>query len=587
MATDVVGYSHLMELDEVGTLKRLKTLRRELFEPTVKGHGGRIVKLMGDGALVEFQSAVDAVICAVAFQEKVSAHSADTDSGDGIQFRIGVNIGDVILNGQDIYGDAVNIAARLEGIARPGTVLVSYNVYEQTRKTTKLHFTDLGKQHLKNIGGPVQVFQVENDVDGAGRRPDSPTVLNRPAIVVLPFVNLGGDSHQEYFADGLTEDLITALSHWRLFPVISRMSAFTYKGKRVKAQDVAEDLGVSYVLEGSVRKSGDRVRIATKLIDARTGYDIWAHNFDRDITDIFSLQDQITRLIAMTMQPELARAEGQQSLTKAPKDLRAWDYVQRGLFAYWKYTVEANKTAEELFEAAIRIDPDYSQGYTGLTLAYHMDIIYGVPGARESAPGKMLATAKRAVDLDDEDAMAHLALAFALHRTNQYDQAILEARKAVNLNPSDPMAHIELGSTLDFTGSCEAGIAAFNVALSLVPPHSMRHLFQCRVALGYLHAGEFESAISWARSALSAGPAHPSAYVTLAASLAHMGRIAEAKNAFAAGEAVQAGFIEKWHEWPLYSLEDQKQLVIDGLCQAGWKGDPSQLPSPWKAQTAG
>ena len=576
----------MMETDEVGTLHRLQQMRREVFEPTVKGHGGRVVKLIGDGALVEFQSAVDAVRCAVVFQEKVSALNAETDSGEMIQFRIGVNIGDVILEGRDIYGDGVNIAARLESVASPGTVVVSHNVYEQTRKTTKLQFTDLGERSLKNIAKPIQVYQVAQDTNGDDRRPDSPTLLNRPAVAVLPFINLSGNPDQEYFADGLTEDLITALSHWRLFPVISRMSAFTYKGKQLKAQQIAEELGVSYVLEGSVRKSGERVRIAAKLIDARTGYDIWAHNFDREITDIFSLQDQITRLIAVTMQPELAKAEGQRSLAKPPKDLRAWDYVQRGLFAYWKYTIEANKTAQEFFEEAIRVDPDYSQGYTGLSLAYHMDIIHGVPGARESAPSKMLATAKRAVELDDEDAMAHLALAFALHRTNRYDQAILEARKAVNLNPSDPMAQIELGSTLDFTGSCEAGIAAFNMALSLVPPHSMRHLFECRMALGHLHAGQFESAVAWARSALSTGPEHPSAYVTLAASLAHLGRVKEAQGALARGEALQAGFVEKWHEWPLHGLEEQKQLVIDGLRLAGWEGDASQLPSPWKPQAA-
>ena len=395
-------------------------------------------------------------------------------------------------------------------------------------------------------------------------------------------MNMSGDPEQEYFADGLTEDLITALSHWRLFPVISRMSAFTYKNKQVRVQQVAQELGASYVLEGSVRKVGNRVRITTQLIDTETGHHIWAHNFDRDITDIFALQDEITRLIARTMQPELARAEEQRSLTKAPKDLRAWDYFQRGLFAHWKYTREANKKAQELFEQALRIDPNYSKAYTGLSLAHHMDIILGVPGTRESAPRKMLETAKRSVDLDDEDAWAHLALSLAFNQTSQWELAIREARIAVDLNPSDPLAQLELGSTLDFSGRSEAGIASFKTAFALLPPHGKKNFHLCRFALGYLHARDYEGAVEWARNAISADPEYPSGYVILAASLAHLGRLSEARKALQGGEAIEPDFVEKWHEWLLYHVEEQKQLVIDGLRQAGWKGDPGQLPSPWQ-----
>ena len=581
LAVDVAGFSRMMDGDEAGTLSRLKCLRRKIFAPTVEAHGGRIVKLMGDGALVEFPSAVDAVHCAVAFQEKVHARNAGASQSEVIQFRIGINIGDVIVEGRDIYGAGVNIAARLESIADPGSIFVSQNAYEQARKTTKLHFAELGERQLKNIATPVLVYRIEESDHADQRRQGSATVLNRPAVAVLPFTNMSGDQEQEYFADGLTEDLITALSHWRLFPVISRMSVFAYKGKQAMAQQVARELGASYILEGSVRKVANHVRITTQLIDAETGHHIWAHSFDREITDIIALQDEITRRVAKTMQPELARAEGQRSSAKPLTDLTAWDYFQRGLFAHWKYTLEANAKARELFKQAIKIDPEYSQAYTGLSLADSVDIALGAPGDQEFLAQKALQSAKRAVELDVDDAWAHLALAFAYHRTNQLELAISEARKSVDLNPSDPSAHLELGSALDYSGRSGAGIASFKTALALLPHHG-KHLSRCRVALGYLHTQDFEGAAEVAREAINAEPDYPSGYVTLTAALAHLGRLDEARKVLARGEAIEADLVEKWHEWPLYHVEVQKQLVIDGLQQAGWKGDPSELPSLWQ-----
>ncbi len=582
LATDVAGYSRLMGKDEAGTLTRLKSLRADCIDPTIAEHQGHVVKEMGDGLLIEFVSVVDAVRCAVDLQQSLADREVNKAEDHRMQFRMGVNLGDIIAENDDIYGDGVNVAARLETLAQPGGICIAGKVYDEVKNRLELIYSDLGQQHLKNIAEPVRVYRVHSRSTQQEEKSIS-AILDRPSVAVLPFVNMSGDAEQEYFADGLTEDVITALSHWRLFPVISRTSAFTYKDKPVTVQQVAEELGVSYVLEGSVRKVGDRVRIGAQLIDAKTGYHIWAHNYDRDITDILALQDQITGLIASTMQPELAKAEEQRSLAKAaPKDLRAWDYVQRGWFAFWKYALEANKRAQELFEKAIEIDPEYSQAYTGLSLAHHFDIIWGVPGARESAPQKMLETAKRAVALDDEDAAAHLALAFAYHRTNQYDQAIYEGRKAVELNPSDPLAHLELGSALDFFGESEAGIASFKTALTLLPPHGLQRVYRCRVALAYLHVRDFESAVEWAKDAISAGPAYSLGYVTLAASLAHLGRLDVAKQALARGEAIEPGLVEKWHEWPLYHLDEQKQLVIDGVRLAGWKGDPSQLPTSRK-----
>jgi len=356
---------------------------------------------------------------------------------------------------------------------------------------------------------------------------------------------------------------------------------FTYKGKQVKVQQVAKELGVNYVLEGSVRKVGNHVRITTQLVDADTGHHIWATNFDREIENIFTLQDEITGRIATTLQPELAGAEEQRSSAKAPKDLRAWDYFQRGSHAYWKYTLEANSQALKLFEQAIEVDPAYSPAFTGLALAHHAAIVLGAPGARELAPRKMLEAAKRAVALDDDDARAHLALSFGLHRTNQPELAIAEARKSIELNPSNPLSHGLLGSELDFFGSPQIAISCFQAALALTPPSDQLFFLQA-VARIRLHAGDYEGAVAEARRAISARPGYAYAYVVLAAGLAHLDRPTEAREALARGEAIDHGFVEKWHEWPLYHLDEQKQLVIDGLLKAGWKGDPSQLPSPWR-----
>jgi adenylate cyclase len=452
LAMDMVGYSRQMAIDEAGTLARLKDVRKHVIDPVVAEHGGRIVKEVGDGLLIEFASAVSAIECAAELQQGFIEANAGRDDDQATVFRIGVNLGDLLVEGEDVYGDGVNIAARLEGFAEPNGICVSSPVFDQVKNKVALHFNDLGEHKFKNLREPIRVYAVRShqDVMLGATNERNRNVLERPAIAVLPLLNLSADPDQEYFVDRLTEDLITVLSHWRLFPVIARNSVFTYKGQAVKTQQVAEELGARYLLEGSVRKAGGRVRITTQLIDAESGHHVWAERFDREIEDIFSLQDEITRRIARTLQPELARAEELRSKAKAPRDLTAWDYVQRGLSLLSDdLTADNASRARELYKKAIELDPSYSQAHSALKFAYHIEIMLGDADAARHAEANLLEAAQRAVELDKADSRAHLALGLALKHARRNDLAIPELRKSIELNPSDPFAYMQLGSALD------------------------------------------------------------------------------------------------------------------------------------------
>jgi adenylate cyclase len=578
LAMDMVGYSRQMGADEAGTLARLKVARRDLIDPVIAEHDGRIVKEVGDGLLVEFASTVAAVQSAAVIQEGLAASCASEAGDHQIAFRIGINVGDVIVDGEDIHGDGVNLAVRLEGAAAPGGICVSLAVHDQIKNKLHLQFKDLGEREFKNIAEPVRVFAVDPAAPSDATPSDRNTrVLDRPAIAVLPLVNMSADPEQEYFADGLTEDLITALSHWRLFPVIARNSVFTYKGRSVRVQQVAEELGARYVLEGSVRKAGGRIRITTQLIDADTGHHIWAEKFDREIEDIFAVQDEITRRIARTLQPELARAEERRAVAKTPSDLTAWDYVQRGLSLMSDDLTAANAArASQLYMKAIELDPDYSQAYSALTFAYHAEIMLGdVESARE-AEARLLATGQRAVDLDKADSRAHLALGLGLKHIRRNDLAIRHLRKAIELNPSDPFAYMQLGSALDFVGQSLEALAVIERASDLNPQSLDRYGAAYIMARAHLHAGQYDRAIERAREALDLRPTFHHSYVVLAASLALAGREADAKEALARGQSVRPDFIEQWVEWPLYVLDEQKSLVVDGLRKAGWQARPPE-----------
>src|SRR5438094_5922451 len=371
LAADVAGYSRLMGADEEGTLAALKELRRDLADPKIKEHRGRIVHTTGDGLLAEFGSVVDAVRCAVEVQREMDARNAGVPAGRRIDFRIGINLGDIIIDENDIFGDGVNITARLEALAEPGGICVSRVVRDQVRDKLAIPFEDMGEQRVKNIARPVRAYRAllaerADRTSTLSETAASRPLPDRPSIAVLPFKNVSGDPEQEYFVDGITEDIITALSKWRWFLVIARNSTFAYKGKSVDLKEVGRDLGVRYVLEGSMRRAGQRVRITSQLIDTATGTHLWAERYDRDLTDIFAVQDDITSRVAAAIAPALSRAESQRVIAKRPEHMGAWDYCQRGFWDVHKGTRAAGLAAYGLLQQALTHDPHLAVAHAGL-----------------------------------------------------------------------------------------------------------------------------------------------------------------------------------------------------------------------------
>ncbi len=372
MSADVAGYSRLMGTDEAGTLSALKALRRDVFAPQVAAHKGRVVKLMGDGALVEFPSIVNAVDCAIAVQRALAEQT--------IQLRIGINLGDIIVEGSDIYGDGVNIAARLEGLAEPGGICVARNVYDQVKSKVEASFEDLGEKEVKNIPEPLRVYRVATErLSSAVTSPTTkPLPLpDKPSVAVLPFTNMSGDSEQEYFSDGITEDIITELSRFHSLFVIARNSSFTYKGKAVDVTEVGSTLGVQYVVEGSVRKAGNRVRVTAQLVEAQSGRHVWARRYDRDLSDSFELQDEISKVIVGTIAGRVDAAEAQRVAWKPPGDMTAYDRFLRGLQEFNRQERVPLANARELFQDAIDLDSSYARAYAHLAFTHVCDVWYG------------------------------------------------------------------------------------------------------------------------------------------------------------------------------------------------------------------
>jgi adenylate cyclase len=379
-AADVVGYSKLMAEDEAGTLSLLKKHRHTVFNPEISKHGGRIFKLMGDGTLVEFPSVVDAVAAALSIQESLAKQRG------AIQLRIGINLGDVIFDGDDIFGDGVNIAARLEELAEPGGLCISSVVHESLGNRIDTKFVNAGEYEVKNIPHLIRIYRYKPDVvEPVSHSDKTPESSERPSIAVLPFDNMSSDPEQEFLADGITEDLITALSKVRWFFVIARNSTFTYKGQAVDVKQVARDLGVRYVLEGSTRRAGERVRITAQLIEAGTGRHVWAERYDRQIKDIFDLQDEMTQTIVGAVEPELSAAERKRALNKAPENLDAWECYQRGLWHLWKYQKDNHRQGLELLQRATELDPGFASAYAWEGYAHYNAVIMGwSPNAQQS-----------------------------------------------------------------------------------------------------------------------------------------------------------------------------------------------------------
>src|SRR3984893_13849944 len=465
LAADVAGYSRLMGADEEGTLAALKELRRELADPKIKEHRGRIVKTTGDGLLVEFASVVDAMRCAVEVQHEMAERNAGVPEERRIQFRIGINLGDIIKDGRDIYGDGVNVAARLEALAEPGGICVNRVVRDQVRDKLDFAFEDAGEQRVKNIARPLRVYHVRPghvaDEEMSAAQP--PLALpDKPSLAVLPFTNMSREPEQELVSDGISEDVISALSHYPSLFVIARNSTFTYKGRAVDVKQVGRELGVRYVLEGGVRKAGNRIRVTAQLVEAQAANHVWAERYDRDLADIFAVQDEITYALTTALTPAIADAELRRAMRKPPQILDAWAAYQRGLWHLSKANPDDDTVAQNFFRQAIDLDPTFAAGYSALALAQLQAAAVYQKLSLLEAQSSAEALARRAVGHDGADAEARSCLGWALQARGELEGALVEIERALMMSPNLAVAHWQRGATLIFSGRPELSRAACN-----------------------------------------------------------------------------------------------------------------------------
>ena len=562
----------MMSLDEEDTLVRLNAFRAELFDPTVTRFGGRTIKLMGDGALCEFPSAVAAVRCASEILRGLAERNCTEPQDRALQLRIGVTVGDLIVQGQDLYGNGINIAARLESIAQPGDVLISQAAYEQVKSTEGLSFLDLGEQRLKNILEPVRVYRVTVGHAPISSSVDTRYLLSKPAVAVLPFTNLSGDPEQEYFADGLTEDLITTLSLWKEFPVIAPNSTFTYKGKAVDVRQVSRELGARYILEGSVRKAGDRVRVTAQLLDGGTAYQIWADKLDRRMEDIFAVQDELTQQIASIIEPAISKAETQRGLSTRVTTLSAWDFYQRGIFYFNQFTPQAADQARDFFLKATEADPSYAPAFAGLARSLYVRIMLGQTPDHKAAVEAAKAAARRAVAIDDTESFAHMTLGLAHMWSGDHDPAIAELERAVQCNPSNSVAHIVYGNVLDVAGRPEEGIPKLFAGIRLNPLNPWMHQAMTWLAGAYLNGRRYVEALEWIGQALLRDANYPLTHLLHSIALAHTGEFERAKAALEYCERIGPGFVQKFVSWRPYRRPEDNDHMIEGIQKAGWQG---------------
>jgi adenylate cyclase len=559
LAADVVGYSRLMGADEEGTLARLKALRAGLIDPAIAEHRGRLVKTTGDGLLVEFQSVVDAVRCAIAWQDEIGERNAREPTESRVEFRIGINVGDVIIDGDDVYGDGVNIAARLEGLAAPGRICVSRTVITQTRGKLDFPVEDLGEQMLKNIAHPIHVFRVV-----AVKKPmaQPPLALpDKPSIAVFPFSNLSGDPEQEYFADGMVEEIITALSRIRWLFVIARNSSFTYKGHAVDVKQVGRELGVRYVLEGSVRKAGGRVRITAQLIDALLGTQLWADRFDGSLEDVFELQEQVAISVAGVIEPALQAAETAHSGHRPTNDMTAYDLYLR---AYAMFLSSARQIPEalRLMEQAIERDPCYGPALGWAALCCFRLLQEGRSEDPQADRMKGLDFARRALEVagDDPGVLANAALALS-YFGEDVGAMIALVDRALALNPSFARGWHCSGTLRVWAGEPDTAIEHCETALRLSPRTRVGTSLS---ALGCAHfvSQRFDEAVATLALAIQVDPSYVQPYRFLAACYAQMGRIDEARAVVARLRLITPQVVPSNLPW---RNPEHRELLLSGL----------------------
>jgi len=572
LAADISGYSRLMGTDDEGTLRQLKIHRKELVDPKITEHRGRIVKTTGDGILVEFVSVVDAVRCAVDIQRGMIERNANVSADKRIQFRIGINVGDIIIDGDDIYGDGVNVAARLESLADPGGIMVSRVVHDQVQDKLGFDFDDMGEQTVKNIARPVGVHRVhltEQLPRSANASRAELATSERPSIAVLPFVNMSGDPEQEYFADGISEDIITGLSKLRWFFVIARNSSFAYKGKTIDVKRAARELGVRYVLEGSVRKGGNRVRITAQLIDAATGNHIWADRYDGDLTDVFALQDEITRKVVAAIEPKLLEAEGIRSQRRSSEDLDAWETVIHANSLFWRMTESEGAAAIEMLNRAVERYPDYGPAHSMLAfmivVSSHLNLTFS---AREQLT-RAAKLAARAAELDDGDPWAHLALGYVAFMQRRAAESLAEFRRALDLNPNFAAAHGYLGWAFVFDGQSENAITHLDEAIRMSPQDPQNAIFTTGIAIAHYMAGRYEEAVAACRKAFQQRSGLARGTRVYIASLAQAGQLEEARAALAAMKEIHPELSIAWIKQYVPYTAASMEKFLEGMRKAG------------------
>jgi len=558
LAADVVGYSRLMHENEDATITAWQSARREIIDPIIAERDGRIVKHTGDGFLAEFSTVQSAVACAAALQERFVESSLD--------FRMGVNLGDIVDDGEDIHGDGVNIAARLEGLADPGGICISSDVYNQVRNKLSLTFEDIGEQNVKNIADPVHTYRVflEKPAIKALDLPD------KPSIAVLPFDNMSGDPDQDFIGDGLTEDIIAGLSRIRSILVIARNSTFQYKSTSPDIRQVAEGLGVRYVLEGSVRKAGDRIRVTAQLIDAANNNHLWAERFDRDFTDIFAVQDEITGSIVAQLEPELGRAEYERLKLKPPEDLDAWQLVTRALSHYGKMTPTESEAAITILSEAVNKYPDYGLAHSLLAFALLFSGHIGwIIDNEDYLDAETLAL--RATEIDDQDPWSHLALGYLAFTKRDTQEAVRKYKRAIELNPNFAIAYGYMGWALAFDGQSDEAIEYFERALRMSPHDPLGAFFYSGTGVAHYCAQRYDEAVEWSKNAISERAGFTAAYRILCASLAKAGNIKEAQEMLNRLTKMQPNVSLSWIEQHVPYTENAMPHFLEGMRMAGLK----------------
>ncbi|MDH3557634.1 MAG: tetratricopeptide repeat protein [Deltaproteobacteria bacterium] len=614
LSADVKGYSRLMGEDEEATVRTI-TAHRKVITSVIEKYRGRVVDSPGDNILAEFVSVVDAVQSAVEIQEVIRAKNAELPDERKMEFRIGVNLGDVIQEGERIYGDGVNIAARVEGLADPGGICISGSAYEQIENKLALGYDYIGEHTVKNIVKPIRVYKVPTGPETLQkvtdeRRPASswqrvalavviallvvtggvaiwksyrpstaPTEIaslekmafplpDKPSIAVLPFSNLSGDPEQEYFSNGLTEEIIAALGSVPKLFVIARNSTFIYKGKPVKVQQVSEELGVRYVLEGSVKKAGDKVRITAQLIDALNGHHLWAKRYDRNLKDIFAVQDEITKEIISAMQVKLTEGEQVRAAAKGTNNLEAYlKYLQANELIN-RINPESNALGKQLAEEAIALDPEYAWAYYALGRAYTLDVWLGTSKSPKQSIARAIELTQKAIALDDTFAEAYSRLGFLYSMTRQHDKGIAEAEKAMALNLNSATAHFFLGKTLFFAGRAEESIPEYKKAIRLnpIPPNA----YPWSLGLSYAYTGQYEEAITWCEKAVRQAPDSLLARMMMAVVYSVSGRDEQARAESAEVLRIQPRFsLKKFEKKLTYKKKTDRELFLGALRKAG------------------